>query len=1320
MAGELLTPPASWGDDARALPVDNLALSIYPYHPSPPTGRTWGDVQRDLQRGAWLVRDRASRYEVFRLGGEEFELRVTRRTGRDAAARGEEVWLAVIERAELARSVPPKAHRLRPASVWVERVHDEIGCDLAEIEKQVIEREQRVRGSASRFRGVARGSHGELQRAVRKEYGQLEALIELLAERAAQPQAEATGVVMATDQSRRSDTVTVNLNGGRLQDSARKRVRVTTTDGKEFYTQVTSTRGDRLELAEPRNWRVQPGDEVSVAVVPSFGMRQNADALRNFWSGDVEGSWDDLARLLCQPTTLAPLPDELPALTLYSDHDPDPQVPRLNDEQRKAVQGAVMSPHAFLIQGPPGTGKTEVISEIIRQLTGRGERVLLLAPSHVAVDEALHRVGRKPGVRPLRITFSDDKVRESLRIFLPENVGIETAASVLRPTDDGRQGRWEAEHQKVSDALQVVRDMADAQARQAAAGEALRLASAEAAEIAERLRARRADAEAETDRMARDADVAEQALNRAESALAVASAQERQLRELHQPPLTAIRDTATALVRDGEIAVRAHQAEQHAVAERAATLADTQARLAGAAAARAAAEALLARAGEAARSAQRQVTSLQGQLAAAGPPESMFGRFASRLGMGTYAELQRDLDAAQSALAKAQFTLQVRDSELQVALTTYEQLTAQNAAEYDRTESAMRMRVTAREDADRDYGRSWQAFVTAVTATLPYPPLPDSGDLFQQWDRLARFTHARIAEVLPPPPASARIEQTVNTGLPAEWEETWARPLRARLDALTDASTATWQAATARDEARQKRDAAAETLREAQSRDAAEIERLANESVAAQAVVNENRAAFESATQERDNLTATVQRLGYPDPVALERRHHVLGRLPALARRWQELTAERTDSQLADDIQQSLVRACNLVCATTKGIVGRGSDVVRHADYDTLIVDEASRVTESEFLIGAVRAQRWVLVGDEHQLPPHVETEDENFLHALTALHRAASGRSSSLEEAVKELGEVWKEDEELRKFRDESVRQVAEDLNSSGAWQDTFADRFAESHQRFAAGKGADTDRELLSAMIRYLVQSLFQRAVTRVDDSLRQPLVWQRRMVAPLAQIVNGPIYRGMYKSPSAEELAAAGVKPLVTPTFPVPCVFVDTSPYLDAEDTTQGHGYYNKREIALVTKVCEIYNEELGKGRSDGPVKTSVLAFYKAQAERLRDKLLAREDLPMLDWQVVDVIDRIQGQQSDLVIISFTRAKRGHFTARYGQWLMDTRRLNVACTRARRAVVLVGHADTLRRLGGPTADAQARQAREFYQNLFGLFESDEQNFLHRLRQL
>ncbi|MEW2355966.1 AAA domain-containing protein [Spirillospora sp. NPDC029432] len=64
---------------------------------------------------------------------------------------------------------------------------------------------------------------------------------------------------------------------------------------------------------------------------------------------------------------------------------------RLNGRQRQAVEQALASEATF-VWGPPGTGKTEVVSCIVEGCYRQGLRVLFLAPTHVAVDQAMERM----------------------------------------------------------------------------------------------------------------------------------------------------------------------------------------------------------------------------------------------------------------------------------------------------------------------------------------------------------------------------------------------------------------------------------------------------------------------------------------------------------------------------------------------------------------------------------------------------------------------------------------------------------------------------------------------------------------------------------------------------------------------------------------------------------------------------------------------------------------------------------------------------------------------------------------------------------------
>jgi AAA domain len=453
--------------------------------------------------------------------------------------------------------------------------------------------------------------------------------------------------------------------------------------------------------------------------------------------------------------------------------------------------------------------------------------------------------------------------------------------------------------------------------------------------------------------------------------------------------------------------------------------------------------------------------------------------------------------------------------------------------------------------------------------------------------------------------------------------------------------------------------------------------------------------------------------LGYaepPDPgelaerrEQLNRKVRVLPRYAELRRRWLDIVEGFSDAELAADTGEALLRSVNLVCATTTGIAGRSADSVRRVDFDTLIVDEASRVIDSEFLIGAVRARRWILVGDEHQLPPYVEQSDEYHLHALTALYRQERGDADSLEESVRHLARLWQEeDEELRRFREGTVCRQAADLRARGEWPGDYLDAFANARQYFA---GSDPDREFLRAMRDHLVKSLLERVTAGSRRSLREPLIIQRRMIEPMAEIVRLPVYQGHYQTPTVRELRRCGVSPLVTQTFDRPIVFLDTS--ARGREEQHGHGFINKLESDWITNACRIYEREL---TGSDQVTVSILCFYLAQALEIRSRLKAPRypGFRRLAFERIDPIDKIQGQQSDIVFISFCRSNP-HPSKNFGQWLQDLRRLNVACTRARRALVLVGHREMLSKLH------TFEGAQRFYGNLFSLFDTSPDHFLH-----
>ncbi|MFG3519974.1 AAA domain-containing protein [Nocardia nova] len=90
-----------------------------------------------------------------------------------------------------------------------------------------------------------------------------------------------------------------------------------------------------------------------------------------------------------------------------------------------------------------------------------------------------------------------------------------------------------------------------------------------------------------------------------------------------------------------------------------------------------------------------------------------------------------------------------------------------------------------------------------------------------------------------------------------------------------------------------------------------------------------------------------------------------IGKLTEIAGEW----AERFGT--GEGFNAALVARAQIVAATCVGLTGiRG---VENVPFDLCIVDEASKATVTETLVPLASSRRWILVGDDRQLPPFIE-----------------------------------------------------------------------------------------------------------------------------------------------------------------------------------------------------------------------------------------------------------------------------------------------------------------------------------------------------------
>lgn len=198
-------------------------------------------------------------------------------------------------------------------------------------------------------------------------------------------------------------------------------------------------------------------------------------------------------------------------------------------------------------------------------------------------------------------------------------------------------------------------------------------------------------------------------------------------------------------------------------------------------------------------------------------------------------------------------------------------------------------------------------------------------------------------------------------------------------------------------------------------------------------------------------------------------------------------------------------------------------------------------------------------------------------------------------------------------------------------------------------------------------LALSLLERLMRDADATLSRRLTVQYRMHADIMDFSSRMFYVGSQVAhPSVQAHLLRGLPGVAdTPLTATPIHFVDTAGAgHDDEAEADGDSRLNPGEASVVAAWARAL---LAAGVP--PTALAVITPYAAQARLLRSLLpLAEVD--------IDTVDGFQGREKEAVVISLVRANREGEVG----FLADTRRMNVALTRARRKLVVVGDSATL----------------------------------------
>lgn len=201
----------------------------------------------------------------------------------------------------------------------------------------------------------------------------------------------------------------------------------------------------------------------------------------------------------------------------------------------------------------------------------------------------------------------------------------------------------------------------------------------------------------------------------------------------------------------------------------------------------------------------------------------------------------------------------------------------------------------------------------------------------------------------------------------------------------------------------------------------------------------------------------------------------------------------------------------------------------------------------------------------------------------------------------------------------------------------------------------------------------TLMERIVCQKPDVVTL-LKTQYRMNEQIMRFSSDWFYGGMVEA--APQIRFRGIL-----DFDNPMAWIDTADVEGKEEFVgESFGRINRAEAQLTLDTLQEYFTKIGKQRIlDERIDVGVISPYRAQVQLLRRLIKKKEFFkPYRGLISVNTVDGFQGQERDIIVISLVRANAD------GQigFLSDLRRMNVAITRARMKLIILGDVQTMTR--------------------------------------
>lgn len=400
-----------------------------------------------------------------------------------------------------------------------------------------------------------------------------------------------------------------------------------------------------------------------------------------------------------------------------------------------------------------------------------------------------------------------------------------------------------------------------------------------------------------------------------------------------------------------------------------------------------------------------------------------------------------------------------------------------------------------------------------------------------------------------------------------------------------------------------------------------------------------------------------------------------------------------------------ILESANLVAGTMIGILqhpdikkGRVEDM-----FDVMIVDESSKVTFTEFLVPALYAKKWILVGDVNQLSPYVE--EDHITEIIDSLLPEKKKKEMMKKLTFEKNNNEWKETvasllNQMYQYRFDS--EVGEAIKSQldALIPDKIKDEIEKIRRiafpsilellQIGIGEKKDRHGNILNTVL-YQGFNQFSEFKKRKFQSLS----YQHRIHDDIAEIPRKYFYKGKNLK-TANTVFERKDKLAFYKSNEEKVTWVTNNYNVFRNKDNSGRVINdNHKEVNHIKSELRDFIREAQKYPEEN-FELAVLTFYRAQERKLRKMLkgLSKQYNRTKYFVVKNVfitlstVDRFQGDEADMVLLSFTKATKRAF-------YNNLNRLNVALTRGRFKLVLFGNRNRLMK------DAQSEALKELAKN-------------------